>query len=38
MPESVMLTLYDTQAFLLFCASQAFLHRRQSRQGEIALR
>ncbi|KAK5134937.1 hypothetical protein LTR08_006028 [Meristemomyces frigidus] len=25
-------------AFLLFCGSQAFLHRRQSRQGEIALR
>ncbi|EMC97160.1 hypothetical protein BAUCODRAFT_68491 [Baudoinia panamericana UAMH 10762] len=24
--------------FLLFCASQAFLHQRQSRQGEIALR
>ncbi|KAF2766762.1 hypothetical protein EJ03DRAFT_344917 [Teratosphaeria nubilosa] len=24
--------------FLLFCASQAFLHKRQSRQGEIALR
>jgi len=24
--------------FLLFCASQAFLHARQHRQGEIALR
>ncbi|KAF2858167.1 hypothetical protein K470DRAFT_221873 [Piedraia hortae CBS 480.64] len=24
--------------FLVFCAFQAFLHRRQSRQGEIALR
>jgi len=23
--------------FLLFCASQAFLHQRQSRHGEIAL-
>ena len=26
------------QAFLLFCGSQALLHRRQSSQGEIALR
>lgn len=26
------------QVFLLFCASQAFLNHRQSRQGEIALR
>ncbi|KAK3074644.1 hypothetical protein LTR53_017224 [Teratosphaeriaceae sp. CCFEE 6253] len=24
--------------FLLFCGCQAFVHRRQSRQGEIALR
>ncbi|KAK5121988.1 hypothetical protein LTR85_004560 [Meristemomyces frigidus] len=24
--------------FLLFCGSQAFIHQRQSRQGEIALR
>lgn len=26
------------QIFLLFCASQAFLHARRHRQGEIALR
>jgi len=25
-------------AFLLFCGCQAFMHRRQSRHGEIALR
>lgn len=28
----------DIQVFLLFCGCQAFMHKRQSRQGEIALR
>lgn len=30
--------LTDSQVFLLFCGSQAFLHQRQRAGGEIALR
>jgi hypothetical protein len=29
---------FPTQVFLLFCGSQALLHKRQTAGGEIALR
>lgn len=38
MPLSTDVLMLYCQVFLVFCGLQAFLHKRQSRQGEIALR
>lgn len=37
-PQANRAFFFSTQVFLLFCGSQALLHKRQTAGGEIALR